>query len=72
MTWLLNWRKGEDVVGEAELIVQMIYMSSGRCLSKESLAHPQYQSISSLTNDICHKLFHKVRRIHNVCRRFSN
>ncbi|PWA50632.1 terpenoid cyclases/protein prenyltransferase alpha-alpha toroid [Artemisia annua] len=59
MMWLLNWRKGEDVVGEAELIVQTIYMSSGHCLSKESLSHPQYQSISSLTNDICHKLFHK-------------
>ncbi|PWA75544.1 hypothetical protein CTI12_AA241410 [Artemisia annua] len=59
MMWLLNWRKGEDVLGEAELIVQTVYMSSGRCLSKESLSHPQYQSISSLTNDICHILFHK-------------
>ncbi|KAI7728382.1 hypothetical protein M8C21_009459, partial [Ambrosia artemisiifolia] len=55
-SWLLNWQKKVDLVGEAELLVQKIYMTSGRWLSKEMLSHPQYHKLSSITNYVCHQL----------------
>ncbi|KAJ0805072.1 putative ent-copalyl diphosphate synthase [Helianthus annuus] len=62
-SWLVNWQKTVDVVrGEAELIVQTIYMSSGRWLTNETLSHPQYQRISSVTNELCYQLSLKENR----------
>ncbi|XP_071687661.1 ent-copalyl diphosphate synthase 1-like [Rutidosis leptorrhynchoides] len=56
-TWLSNQQKG--VGSEAELIVRTITMSGGRWSLEEVLSHPQYQQISSITNDLCHKISNK-------------
>ncbi|KAJ0618447.1 putative ent-copalyl diphosphate synthase [Helianthus annuus] len=62
-SWLVNWQKTVDVVrGEAELIVQTIHMSSGRWLTNKTLSHPQYQRISSVTNELCYQLSLKENR----------
>ncbi|KAJ8748366.1 hypothetical protein K2173_003003 [Erythroxylum novogranatense] len=51
--WLLKW--GNE--GEAELLVQTINYTAGRCLSKESFGHhPVYQKLADLTNKICSQL----------------
>ncbi|MFS7911884.1 putative ent-copalyl diphosphate synthase [Helianthus anomalus] len=61
--FLVNRQKKVDVVrGEAELIVQTIYMTSGRWLPKETLSHPQYQRLSSVTNELCYQLSLKENR----------
>nr|XP_043617171.1 (-)-kolavenyl diphosphate synthase TPS28, chloroplastic-like [Erigeron canadensis] len=57
--WVLSWINGPDVAGVAELIVQTINLSSGRWFPNDSLSHPQYKQISSITNDLCHQLRYK-------------
>ncbi|KAL4558767.1 hypothetical protein LXL04_036969 [Taraxacum kok-saghyz] len=55
--WLMRWQEGGDVTeGQGELIVQTINMTAGRWVSKELLANPQYQLLSSVTNNICHEI----------------
>ncbi|KAI3682551.1 hypothetical protein L1987_82607 [Smallanthus sonchifolius] len=58
--WLLNWQnEGDVVIGEAELIVKTINLSSGLCLLEDPFSHPQYQRLSSVINDLCHQIAHK-------------
>ncbi|GJX82891.1 Ent-copalyl diphosphate synthase, chloroplastic-like protein [Tanacetum coccineum] len=60
--WLTGWENGVGMAeGQADLILQTINMTSGRWVSKELLAHPQYQRLSTLTNNICNEIsqFHK-------------
>ncbi|KAK6937536.1 Terpene synthase, metal-binding domain [Dillenia turbinata] len=55
--WLLSWHKeGDKLEGAAELLVKTINLSGGRWLSDELLSHPQYKSLSQLTNRVCHEL----------------
>ncbi|OMO96735.1 hypothetical protein CCACVL1_04803 [Corchorus capsularis] len=54
--WMMKWVvEGERQQGVAELVVQTINLSCGRC-SLES--HPKYQRLSNLTNSVCHQLCH--------------
>nr|ALJ30096.1 copalyl pyrophosphate synthase 2 [Stevia rebaudiana]QYL01192.1 terpene synthase 2 [Stevia rebaudiana] len=65
--WLLNLQKGVGVVqGEAELIVKTIILVSGLCSSEEPFSHPQYQRLSSATNDLCHQISHMENRTINL------
>ncbi|KAI3806002.1 hypothetical protein L1987_21891 [Smallanthus sonchifolius] len=59
--WLTRWQDGVDVTGHAELMVQMINIAAGRWVSKELLTHPQYQRLSTITNNICHE----ISKFHN-------
>nr|QTW97442.1 CPS1 [Artemisia annua] len=61
--WLTGWERVGMVEGQAELIVQTINMTSGRWVSKELLTHPQYQRLSTLTNNICNEIsqFHNSK-----------
>lgn len=60
--WLTRWQEGVDVMEEqAELIVQTVNLTAGRCVSKELLAHPQYQQLSSVTNNI----YQELSKFHN-------
>lgn len=62
-SYLLNCQNKVDVVSkEAELIVQTIYMSSGRWLPKEPSCHHRYQRLFSVTNELCHQLSLKVHK----------
>ncbi|KAK6940813.1 Terpene synthase, N-terminal domain [Dillenia turbinata] len=57
--WLLTWHKeGDKYEGGAELLAQTINLCGGRRLSAKLLSHPQYKSISLLTNRVCHELGH--------------
>nr|CBL42915.1 copalyldiphosphate synthase [Helianthus annuus]CBM82407.1 copalyldiphosphate synthase [Helianthus annuus] len=62
--WLTRWHDGVEVTGEAELMVQTINMTAGRWVSKELITHPQYQRLSSITNNMCLELskIHKENR----------
>ncbi|KAK1427263.1 hypothetical protein QVD17_15946 [Tagetes erecta] len=62
-SWLINWQRVDVVGREAELIVQTVYVSSGRqWLCDKLLSHPQYQRLSSVTNKLCHQLCLKENR----------
>ncbi|KAE9590443.1 putative ent-copalyl diphosphate synthase [Lupinus albus] len=66
--WLLSWQSEVDkCVGEAELLVQIINLSSGHWISKEQLFHPQYKRLLQLTNTICHRLhcYQKDKELEN-------
>nr|GFA74347.1 ent-copalyl diphosphate synthase, chloroplastic-like [Tanacetum cinerariifolium] len=55
--WLTGWENGVEMAeGQADLIIQTINMTSGRWVSKELLAHPRYQRLSTLTNNICNEI----------------
>lgn len=58
----MRWQDGEHVVAQVELIVRTINITAGRCVLTELLAHPQYQRLSTVTNNLCMELlkFHKV------------
>ncbi|XP_071686919.1 ent-copalyl diphosphate synthase 1-like [Rutidosis leptorrhynchoides] len=59
-TWLLSWQKEVDEAsGEAELIVQTIIKISDRWSLEETLSHPQYRRMSSITNELFRQLSHK-------------
>lgn len=55
----MRWKDGVNVTGQ--LMVQMINMTAGQWLSIELLPHPQYQQLSSVTNNVCHEL----SKLHN-------
>ncbi|KAI3762755.1 hypothetical protein L1987_53196 [Smallanthus sonchifolius] len=61
-SWLLNRQKVDAAGGDAELVVQAIYLSNGQWLPEELLSHPQYQRLSFVTNELCHQLFLKENR----------
>ncbi|KVH02799.1 Terpene synthase, metal-binding domain-containing protein [Cynara cardunculus var. scolymus] len=68
--WLTRWQGGGDATEEqAELMVQTISMIDGRWTSKELLAHPQYQRISTVTNNLCHEISqsHKSKENRITC-----
>lgn len=70
-SWLLRWQEqGNHIGGEAELIVQVINISSGRWLAEEPLSHPQYQLLSSITNDLCNQISRKDNSM--VCSQFES
>nr|AER58181.1 copalyl pyrophosphate synthase 1 [Stevia ovata] len=59
-TWLLSWQKEADVtLGEGELIVRTIDMSSGRCLTMELSSHPLRHRFFYVINDLYHETSHK-------------
>ncbi|KAD4584469.1 hypothetical protein E3N88_22070 [Mikania micrantha] len=60
-TWLMKWQDGEDEVIQAELMVQTINITAGKWLSNEHLTHPQYQRLSTVTNNICQEIY----KLHN-------
>ncbi|MFS8014549.1 putative ent-copalyl diphosphate synthase [Helianthus anomalus] len=66
--WLMRWQDGEDVALLAELIIQTINITAGRLVSVELLAHPQYQRLSTVTNNLCIELFkfHKSKENGNT------
>ncbi|KAI7747801.1 hypothetical protein M8C21_010824, partial [Ambrosia artemisiifolia] len=61
--WLMRWQDGEGVAVLAELIVQTINITAGRWVSVELFAHPQYQRLSTVTNNLCMELvkFHNSK-----------
>nr|XP_043635976.1 ent-copalyl diphosphate synthase 1 [Erigeron canadensis] len=62
--WLAKWQEGVDMTeGQAELIVQTINMTAGKWVSKEVVAHPQYQRLLTLTNKVCLEIsqFHDLK-----------
>lgn len=68
--WMLMWvEDGDRHRGLAELVVQTINLSSGRWSLDELLSHPQYDPLSSLTNSVCHQLYHRqMLKVHvNGC-----
>ncbi|OMP05060.1 hypothetical protein COLO4_09082 [Corchorus olitorius] len=57
--WMMMWvEEGDRQQGVAELVVQTINLSCGRCSLEELLSHPKYQRLSNLTNSVCHQLSH--------------
>lgn len=50
--------EGDRHKGEAELLVSIIGLSGGRCLSQEQLSHPHTLHLFNLTNRLCHRLAH--------------
>ena len=46
----------------AQLLEEIINICAGRLISEEILSHPQYKTLSTITNRICHQLrvFQKV------------
>ncbi|XP_021897961.1 ent-copalyl diphosphate synthase, chloroplastic [Carica papaya] len=55
--WLVRWQEeGDGHKEEAELLVQIINLSAGHYVSEELLSHPQYKQLSTITNQLCHKL----------------
>nr|QTW97445.1 CPS4 [Artemisia annua] len=70
-SWLLRLQEqGNHIGGEAELIVQVINISSGRWLAEEPLSHPQYQLLSSITNNLCNQISRKEKSM--VCSQFES
>ncbi|OMO77690.1 hypothetical protein CCACVL1_14882 [Corchorus capsularis] len=57
--WMMMWvEEGDRHKGVAELVVQTINLSCGRCSLEELLSHPKYQRLSNLTNSVSHQLSH--------------
>ncbi|KAK8630703.1 hypothetical protein V6N13_079484 [Hibiscus sabdariffa] len=55
--WMLKWvDEGDRHRGVAELVVQMINLTSGYWSMEELMSHPQYERLSDLTNIVCHHL----------------
>ncbi|XP_024981593.1 ent-copalyl diphosphate synthase, chloroplastic-like [Cynara cardunculus var. scolymus] len=67
--WLTRWQRGDAMEGHALLIVQTVSLIDGRWTSKELLAHPQYQRLSSVTNNLCHEISqsHKSNENRKTC-----
>ncbi|KAI3678922.1 hypothetical protein L6452_38226 [Arctium lappa] len=68
--WLTRWQEGVDATeGQAELIVQTMSLIDGRCTLKELVAHPQYQRLSTVTNNLCHEIScsHKSKENPGTC-----
>ncbi|KAK7242998.1 hypothetical protein RIF29_37780 [Crotalaria pallida] len=66
--WLSNWQSEVDKChGQAELLVQIINLSSGNKILEEQLLYPQYQRLLQLTNTICYRLqcYQKDKEIDN-------
>ncbi|KVH94410.1 Terpene synthase, metal-binding domain-containing protein [Cynara cardunculus var. scolymus] len=64
-----RWQRGDAMEGHALLIVQTVSLIDGRWTSKELLAHPQYQRLSSVTNNLCHEISqsHKSNENRKTC-----
>ncbi|KAD6120133.1 hypothetical protein E3N88_11404 [Mikania micrantha] len=58
-TWLTRRQDGADVT--AELMVQIIHLTSGRWASRELSSYPQYQRLSTVTNNVCQD----ISKLHN-------
>ncbi|KAI3678921.1 hypothetical protein L6452_38225 [Arctium lappa] len=57
--WLTSWQEGSDAIeGQVELIVQIMNLIAGRWTSMELFAHPQYQRLSTVTNNLCLEISH--------------
>lgn len=55
--WLLTWQEDGDVdKAKAQLLEQTINICAGRLTSEEILSHPQYKTLSNITNQLCHQL----------------
>ncbi|KAK1373029.1 Ent-copalyl diphosphate synthase [Heracleum sosnowskyi] len=55
--WLLTWQEEGDVdKAKAQLLEQTINICAGRLTSEEILSHPQYKTLSNITNQLCHQL----------------
>ncbi|KAL8092691.1 ent-copalyl diphosphate synthase 1 isoform X2 [Apium graveolens] len=55
--WLLTWQEDGDVDrAKAQLLEQTINICAGRLTSEEILSHPQYKTLSNITNQLCHQL----------------
>ncbi|XP_035842765.1 ent-copalyl diphosphate synthase, chloroplastic isoform X2 [Helianthus annuus] len=67
--WLTKWHDGVEVTGDAELMVRTINMTAGRWVSKELIIHPQYQRLSTVTDNICLELskFHNSKENCTTC-----
>ena len=67
--WLTKNLVEEDgYQGDAELMVDVINLCSGRSMNEEKLNHPLYKHLAHLTNSISHQLNpfyrHKVKYQH--------
>lgn len=64
--WLKKLGEGTgEEIPEVEVIVRTINVCGGHILSKEVLSHHEYETLSQLTNQLCHHLLklenHKVK-----------
>ncbi|KAK9067609.1 hypothetical protein SSX86_011720 [Deinandra increscens subsp. villosa] len=59
--WLTRWQDEVDVT--AELMVRMINITTGRRAFEKLVANPQYQRLSTVTNNLCHEIskFHNFK-----------
>ncbi|KAL1817816.1 hypothetical protein ACET3Z_020390 [Daucus carota] len=68
LAWLLVWQEDGNVdKARAQLLEEIINICAGRLISEEILSHPQYKTLSTITNRICHQLrvFQKVQNQNN-------
>ncbi|KAK4741552.1 hypothetical protein SAY87_025140 [Trapa incisa] len=57
--WLLGWgEEGDKYKGIAELLVQTICLSGGRCCAEGLESVPSYAHLSGLSNELCRRLGH--------------
>ncbi|KAE8660652.1 Ent-copalyl diphosphate synthase [Hibiscus syriacus] len=71
--WMLKWvEEGDRHQGVAELVVQMINLTSGCWSMEELVSHPQYKRLSDLTDSVCYQLcyYQKQKVQDNGC--FNN
>ncbi|CAN1729119.1 (-)-kolavenyl diphosphate synthase TPS28, chloroplastic [Linum perenne] len=57
--WLVKWEEeGDRSIGEAELVVKTMILTTSEEYSSAISDHPLYSELSNLTNEICHQLAH--------------
>lgn len=53
----MTWQEEGDVdKAKAQLLEQTINICAGRLTSSEILSHPQYITLSNITNQLCYQL----------------
>nr|E2IHE0.1 RecName: Full=Copal-8-ol diphosphate hydratase, chloroplastic; AltName: Full=Copal-8-ol diphosphate synthase; Short=CcCLS; Flags: Precursor [Cistus creticus subsp. creticus]ADJ93862.1 copal-8-ol diphosphate synthase [Cistus creticus subsp. creticus] len=64
--WMMMWEpEGDRYKGAAELLSNSINLSSGRLFSNDTLSHPNYEKLVTLSNKLCHQLGNSRRGNHN-------
>lgn len=64
--WMMMWeQEGDMYKGAAELLVNTVNLCSGRLFSNDTLSHPNYERLVTLSNKVCHQLGNTLGGNHN-------